>query len=415
MLRARLGDGSILIEGGPAAGEQSSAGAVGQEAVVADADEALGKDVEQEAADELLKRKRQNSRPPATVVLEVERDGRVIDVKQAVVRDRDAVGVAGEILEDRLGAIERWLGVDDPLGATGLAQKLLEGLAVTVTGESSVELQGAVSERGAEARCELAPEEAAENAHGQEEARSAGLPGASVVGQAAGGEHTVHVRMMDQGLAPGVEDDEEAEASAEVARVGGDLLKRLGGRAQQEVVDDLRALECERRERLGQGEDDVRVGHRQHLGLAGVEPTGLGTALTLRAVTVPARVVGDLAVTAGVTLLDVPAKASGPAGQDLIDDPALFPAPGGCSTSGLPGLEVPLEDLSDLVPRSLGHLLGDHELHAQGIQWTPGCTHAFRSHVRVDRRCLQGAVTQQRLDHPQVRARFHQVRRVAVP
>ena len=53
--------------------------------------------------------------------------------------------------------------------------------------------------------------------------------------------------MMDEGLAPGVEDGKEAEAGTEVAGVGGDLLKRVGRGAQQEVVDDLGVLEGEGR------------------------------------------------------------------------------------------------------------------------------------------------------------------------
>jgi hypothetical protein len=67
---------------------------------------------------------------------------------------------------------------------------------------------------------------------------------------------------MDEGLAPGVEDGEEAEASTEVARVLGDLLERPGRGAQQKIVDDSRVLEGERCKGLGQGEDHVGIGHR---------------------------------------------------------------------------------------------------------------------------------------------------------
>jgi hypothetical protein len=383
---------AFLVESTPARREHPGAGAVGEEAVVADADEALGQHVEQEAADELGKGEGQSSRPTAAVVLEAEGDGGARDVQQTGVRDGDAVGVAGEVLEDVLGTVEGWLGVDDPLGAAGVAQELLEGLGPLVGGEASVELEAPVSERGAERCDELAAEEAAEDAHGQEEAGPAGLPGASVVGQAAGGDDTVHVGMMDQSLAPGVEDDEEADLSAEVARVGGDLLKRAASRAQEKRVDEVGAVQGERCQALGQREDDVGVGHRQHLGLAGIEPAGLGAALTLRAVTVAARVVGDLAVPAGVTRVDVPAETSGAAGQDLIDDPALFPTPRAWGRLGALACEEPLEDLGDLVPRSLGHLLADHELRAQGVQRTARLTHALRGHVRVDRRGPERAV-----------------------
>ncbi len=404
-----------MIESTPATREQPGAGAVGEEAVVADADEALGQHVEQEAADEFGKGEGQSSRPTAAVVFEAEGDRGVIDVKQPVVRDGDAVGVPGEVLQDVLGTVEGWLCVDDPVGTAGIAEELLEGLGPPVAGESSVELETPVSELGAEARDKLAAEEAAEDAHGQEEAWPAGLPSASVIGQAAGGDHTVHMGMMDQSLTPGMEDDEETEASTEVARVGGDVLKRPGCGAQEEVVDEVGTLQGERRQALGQREDDVGIGHRQHLGLARVEPTGLGAALTLRAVAVPARVVGDLAVTAGITRVDMAAEARGAAGQDLIDDPALFPAPRAYSVLGALSPEVPLEDLSDLVPRSLSHLLGDQQLRAQGVQRTARRAHALGGHVRVDRRSSERAMTQQRLDHPEIGARLHEVRRVAVP
>ena len=70
LLRVRLGDRLRLTESVPAAREESGAGSVGEKAVVTDSDKALGEDVEEEAADELLKRKRQRSDPMAAVVLE---------------------------------------------------------------------------------------------------------------------------------------------------------------------------------------------------------------------------------------------------------------------------------------------------------------------------------------------------------
>jgi hypothetical protein len=70
------------------------AGAVGEEAEVPNADEALGDDVEEEAADEL-------------------HTGREID--EALVGEGDAVSVAPEGLEHLRGAGEGGLGVDDPV------------------------------------------------------------------------------------------------------------------------------------------------------------------------------------------------------------------------------------------------------------------------------------------------------------
>ena len=48
------------------------------------------------------------------VVLPFEGDARRVERDQPGVRDRDAVGVAGEIGENSLGASEGSLGVDDP-------------------------------------------------------------------------------------------------------------------------------------------------------------------------------------------------------------------------------------------------------------------------------------------------------------
>ena len=69
-----------------AKGEVGGAGAVGEEAVVADADEAVGEDVEQEAADELVGGEGHRAAGVAgTVVLVRERDHAVVEGEEAVV------------------------------------------------------------------------------------------------------------------------------------------------------------------------------------------------------------------------------------------------------------------------------------------------------------------------------------------
>jgi hypothetical protein len=78
---AWLGHRLRLTESIPAAREESGAGSVGKKAVVTDPDEALGEDVKEEAADELLKRKRQRSGATTAVILEAEGDSRVVDLK----------------------------------------------------------------------------------------------------------------------------------------------------------------------------------------------------------------------------------------------------------------------------------------------------------------------------------------------
>ena len=83
----------------------------------------------------------------------------------------------------------------------------------------------------------LAPEEAAEYAYRQEEARSAGNPTGMIEGEATGGDETMQVRMVPQVLTPGVEYGEHSDACTEMARISGDLEQGLGGGAKQHVVE----------------------------------------------------------------------------------------------------------------------------------------------------------------------------------
>ena len=91
--------------------------ATGKQATMPDAMEAAWQDMEQEAADELVDRKRHNLLPVgavATVVLVTEGDATLVEGDLAAVRDSDLVGVAGQIGEYRFRPGERRLRVDHP-------------------------------------------------------------------------------------------------------------------------------------------------------------------------------------------------------------------------------------------------------------------------------------------------------------
>ena len=136
-------------------------------------------------------------------------------------------------------------------------------------------------------------EETRQHAHGQEEAGLAGDPARAVRRQAAAGNDDVDVRMVGERRAPGVQHGGEADARAQMLRVGGDRGQRLGGGPEQEVVDGGLVLERDGADRRRQGEDDVVVGNRQELGLAVFEPLPRRRALALRAMAVAAGIVGD--------------------------------------------------------------------------------------------------------------------------
>jgi hypothetical protein len=91
--------------------------AVAEEAVVADAMKARGQDMQQEAADELIRRDGHGLLPIVVpIVLPAEADRAICDVEQSIVGDGNAVRIASDVLHDLLRSGERRLGIDHPLG-----------------------------------------------------------------------------------------------------------------------------------------------------------------------------------------------------------------------------------------------------------------------------------------------------------
>ncbi len=126
-----------------AAGELLFSPAIAEEAVVADALETVGKDVEEEAADELVGGQRYGLRPVAVaVVLPAETDlAVVVDADQAIVGDGDAVGVAGDIGQHLFGSGEGRLGIDHPFGLSRTAEVAPEAAAIAERREGAEEAQ----------------------------------------------------------------------------------------------------------------------------------------------------------------------------------------------------------------------------------------------------------------------------------
>jgi hypothetical protein len=70
------------------------------------------------------------------------------------------------------------------------------------------------------------------------------------------------MRVMGQGLPPGMENREAADPRAQPARIGGERRHGVGGCLEQDRVDDGLVLEGDLGDRRRHGEDDVEVGHR---------------------------------------------------------------------------------------------------------------------------------------------------------
>src|SRR5438132_12212839 len=109
------------------------------------------------------------------------------------------------------------------------------------------------------------------------------------------------VRMMLQGLAPGVKNHGHTELGAELPGIGRDGGECLSRRAEEDRVDDGLVLERDLADRCRQCEDDMKVRHRQQFGLPIREPLGPRQPLAFGTVTVAARVVSDAGCTAIVS------------------------------------------------------------------------------------------------------------------
>src|SRR5271166_4025680 len=131
------------------------------------------------------------------------------------------------------------------------------------------------------------------------------------------------MRMMLQGLPPGVQHRNRADLCAEVTRVVGNVAHRIGGRTEQDGVDDALVVERNLGGRRRQGEDHMVVGHRQQLGLTRLKPFSACQTLALRAVPIAAGIVGAADQPAVAVLFDVPAKRGRATGLDRRHDAPL--------------------------------------------------------------------------------------------
>jgi hypothetical protein len=110
-----IGRSERCIEKRAAEIELLGAMAVGEQAIVANAMEAVRQDVKQEAADEFAGAEPHDlefvAAIVAAVVLPSEADVIGVKLDQAAVGDSQAMGIAGEIIEHLLGSAERSLGI----------------------------------------------------------------------------------------------------------------------------------------------------------------------------------------------------------------------------------------------------------------------------------------------------------------
>ena len=170
--------------------------------------------------------------------------------------------------------------------------------------------------------------------------------------RAAGREAAAWHDHVDMGVvrhrrSPGVEHGGDADAGAQVARIGGDGHHGLGRRPEQQVIDHGLVLPGEVGDLGRQGEDDMEIADRQKVGLPFGQPGPRSCALALGTMPVATAVVGDAEMAAVVAALDVAAKRCGPAVLDRRDHLQLVQAEMACLGGAVAG-PGGAEDVGDL-------------------------------------------------------------------
>jgi len=152
------------------AADVGGARAFGEQAVVADAVQAFWHHGNEEAADELEGLERHvlvAIAPLDAVVLPPEGDALLVAGDQAAVGDGDAVGVARQIVQQRLRSAERTLGVDDSLCLAERREIGCEALGIGERGEIAEEAQATGLVGSDELLQQQPPEQVGEHAHGR--------------------------------------------------------------------------------------------------------------------------------------------------------------------------------------------------------------------------------------------------------
>ena len=185
-------------------------------------------------------------------------------------------------------AAEGPFGVDNPVVAEQHPQPGREGARLGQRQQAAVEPEFPSLEGCAQSGDELAAEDTAEHADGQEEGTPGGDPAGVIRSEAASRNDAVDMRMKLQALSPAVEHAEETDLGTEVSRIAGDLEQGLSARVKEQVVDEPFVLQREWGHFLRQSEHGMDIASGQQFPLARLEPASARVALASRAMAISA-------------------------------------------------------------------------------------------------------------------------------
>jgi hypothetical protein len=124
------------------------------------------------------------------------------------------------------------------------------------------------------------------------------------------------MRVNVEFLTPGVQYAEESDFCTEMLRIARDFEQGFRTGAKQEIVDNLLVLQDQGSQMPGKREDHMHVGRREQFLATCCEPAVARSCLTLWAVPVSTRVVGDGAMSAAGAFIEVAAERGGATPHD---------------------------------------------------------------------------------------------------
>jgi hypothetical protein len=297
---------------------------IAQEAVIANAVESTGENVEEESADELLGRESHDFLLiVVAVVPPVELDLPVFDIHDPMIGNRDPVRVAADVVHHLLGSGEGRLGVDDPLRVAHRIEMTAETLRSSKSLEESEEPEFAGVESLLQILQEQSAEQARQHPYGQEETGAARNPPGAIGRDSATRDDTMQVGMMEQILPPSVQHGEKADLRPQAFGISRDGGQGLGRGSEQHAVDEIFVLVRNGRDLFGKREDDMKIVRLENLRFPLCDPFGARQRLALGAMPVAAAVVAGTLVKTAVAPFEMTAEGRRPAHLDRGHDALL--------------------------------------------------------------------------------------------
>ena len=132
-----------------------------------------------------------------------------------------------------------------------------------------------------------------------------------IQGQSAGGDKTVNVKMVFEGLVPGMQHGDDSDSSLKTRAAK--LKERFADGFKQNSEQNLFVGEDQAVENVRQGKDHMEIAHRQELRGLLLKPLGFGQRLALGAVAVTAGVIARVLKATSVALLEMTSQLLGAA------------------------------------------------------------------------------------------------------